>query len=276
MSVRLGAARGGSARRRAHRAAASRRHVQRGLLCRGDGGAGPRGDAAGRRDAARPGRRAAARTTTASRTTRGSRPSWRREVGADVVVGFSMGASVALEMVASGAFTGPAVLLGISLSADGRARVLPRDRPARQRAGQPARRRPGQGSGLDGQARPGVRRAPGRAARRLPQERSRGTCGRACASTCAGCIAHERPPSGCAERGVPTWVVHAEKGDGGLTDDERRTLERVSARTSGDHPGQRVLPAQRGAGADRRRHRRGDRGGGRAPRLTSARTKRAP
>jgi pimeloyl-ACP methyl ester carboxylesterase len=25
--------------------------------------------------------------------------------------------------------------------------------------------------------------------------------------------------------GVPTWVVHAEKGDGGLTDTERRTLE---------------------------------------------------
>lgn len=39
------------------------------------------------------------------------------EVGADGVVGFSMGASVACEMVVSGAFTGPAVLLGISLSA---------------------------------------------------------------------------------------------------------------------------------------------------------------
>lgn len=25
--------------------------------------------------------------------------------------------------------------------------------------------------------------------------------------------------------GAPMWVVHAEKGDGGLTDDERRTLE---------------------------------------------------
>jgi pimeloyl-ACP methyl ester carboxylesterase len=27
------------------------------------------------------------------------------------------------------------------------------------------------------------------------------------------------------EAGVPTWIVHAEKGDGGLTDEERRTLE---------------------------------------------------
>src|SRR5256885_8529767 len=41
-----------------------------------------------------------------------------RKVGADVVVGFSMGASVALEMVASGGFSGPVVLLGISLSAE--------------------------------------------------------------------------------------------------------------------------------------------------------------
>ena len=32
-------------------------------------------------------------------------------------------------------------------------------------------------------------------------------------------------PSGCADAGVPTWIVHAEKGDGGLTDEERRTLE---------------------------------------------------
>ena len=38
------------------------------------------------------------------------------KVGADVMVGFSMGAIVAVEMVVSGAFTGPVVLLGISLS----------------------------------------------------------------------------------------------------------------------------------------------------------------
>ena len=53
----------------------------------------------------------------------------------DVVVGCSMGASVALEMAASGTFKGPLVLLGISLSAAGRARVLPGDRPARHRVG---------------------------------------------------------------------------------------------------------------------------------------------
>ena len=35
----------------------------------------------------------------------------------------------------------------------------------------------------------------------------------------------QRPAQRLCEAGVPTWVVHAEKGDGGLTDDERRALE---------------------------------------------------
>src|SRR4051812_42125440 len=43
-------------------------------------------------------------------------------VGADVVAGFSMGACVAVEMLASGGFRRPAVLLGVSLS--------PKDEPA--------------------------------------------------------------------------------------------------------------------------------------------------
>src|SRR5207247_1967771 len=39
-----------------------------------------------------------------------------KSAGVDVVVGFSMGAMVAYEMVVSGAFAGPIVLLGASLS----------------------------------------------------------------------------------------------------------------------------------------------------------------
>jgi pimeloyl-ACP methyl ester carboxylesterase len=39
-------------------------------------------------------------------------------VSCDVVVGFSMGATVALEMAASDAFSGPLVLLGLSLSTE--------------------------------------------------------------------------------------------------------------------------------------------------------------
>src|SRR5437762_2349451 len=38
------------------------------------------------------------------------------KVGADVLVGFSMGACIAVEMVTSGNFTKPVVLLGVSLS----------------------------------------------------------------------------------------------------------------------------------------------------------------
>src|SRR6476620_4953385 len=40
-----------------------------------------------------------------------------KSAGVDLVVGFSMGAVVAYEMVVSRAFTGPVVLLGVSLSA---------------------------------------------------------------------------------------------------------------------------------------------------------------
>lgn len=36
---------------------------------------------------------------------------------------------------------------------------------------------------------------------------------------------HESPAERLCDAGVPTWVVHAEKGDGGLTDEERRALE---------------------------------------------------
>jgi pimeloyl-ACP methyl ester carboxylesterase len=36
---------------------------------------------------------------------------------------------------------------------------------------------------------------------------------------------HEDPAERLCRAGVPTWLVHAEKGDGGLTDAERRTLE---------------------------------------------------
>jgi hypothetical protein len=35
----------------------------------------------------------------------------------------------------------------------------------------------------------------------------------------------DRPAERLCQAGVPTWIVHAENGDGGLTDDERRTLE---------------------------------------------------
>jgi pimeloyl-ACP methyl ester carboxylesterase len=147
-----------------------------------------------------------------------------RTVGADVVVGFSMGATVALEMVASGGFTGPAVLLGISLSVKDEpvffraivglgsvlgslpAALLPKVAAAMvKRAPLPAERqaelREDFRRNVPQHVRPGLREY-------LRYQRQ-----------------HERPAERLCRAGVPTWIVHAEKGDGGLTDDERRTLE---------------------------------------------------
>lgn len=145
-------------------------------------------------------------------------------VGADVVAGFSMGASVALEMVVSGAFAGPAVLLGISLST--------KDEPAFFRAivrlGSVLGSLPA--AVLAKGAASMVKRAPVSADRQaelredfgknVPRHMQRGLreymrwLGR-----------HDRPAERLCRAGVPVWVVHAEKGDGGLTDEERRTLE---------------------------------------------------
>jgi hypothetical protein len=90
--------------------------VQRAFLCRVDGRAGARRDPPGSRDAARP-RRGAAPDDYGLQNYGRFTAELATKIGADVVCGFSFGASVALELVASGAFAGPAVLLGISLSA---------------------------------------------------------------------------------------------------------------------------------------------------------------
>jgi pimeloyl-ACP methyl ester carboxylesterase len=146
------------------------------------------------------------------------------KVGADVVVGFSMGATIAFEMVVSGAFTGPAVLLGVSLST--------KDEPALFRAVVPLGRVLGglPAAMLAKGAASMVKRIPVSADRQaelredfrknVPQHLRQGLreyirwLGR-----------DDRPAERLCQAGVPSWIVHAEKGDGGLTDDERRTLE---------------------------------------------------
>lgn len=144
--------------------------------------------------------------------------------GADVVVGFSIGASVALEMVVSGGFVGPAVLLGISLSAA--------DEPAFFRgivrlgsvlggfpasllatvAGSMVKRIP-VAADRHAELRNDFRKNVGAQQRHVLQEYVRWL------------KRYERPAERLCRASVPTWVVHAEKGDGGLTDDERQTLE---------------------------------------------------
>lgn len=151
-----------------------------------------------------------------------------RSVGADVVAGFSMGGSVALEMVASGSFAGPVVLLGISLSAA--------DEPAFFRAivrlgsvlgGLPAAllakgaasmvKRISVSPERQGELREDFGKNVPRQMRHALDEYARWL------------HRNQRPAERLCQAGVPTWIVHAEKGDGGLTDDERRTLEACPA-----------------------------------------------
>src|SRR4051812_9948518 len=147
-----------------------------------------------------------------------------QRVGAHVVVGFSMGASVALEMVVSGNFTGPVVLLGISLS--------PKDEAAFFRAlvklgtvlgGLPS-------SVLAKGAASMVKRVPVSPERQnelrddfrrnVPRDTRRGL-----REYVRWLHKYDDPAERLCRAAVPTWVVHAEKGDGGLTGNERRTLE---------------------------------------------------
>lgn len=146
------------------------------------------------------------------------------DVEADVVAGFSIGASVALEMVASGSFSGPVVLLGVALSAP--------DEPAFFRAivrlgsvlgGLPA-------AMLAKGAASMVKRVPASAERRAElradlRKNVPGHMRHALDGYMRWLRENERPAERLCEAGVPAWIVHAQKGDGGLTDDERRTLE---------------------------------------------------
>jgi pimeloyl-ACP methyl ester carboxylesterase len=149
------------------------------------------------------------------------------QVGADIVVGFSMGAVVAVEMVVSGAFAGPVVLLGVSLST--------KDEPAFFRAIAQL------GSVLGGLPAAVLAKGAASMVKRIPVPAERQAELREDFRRNVG--AHVQPGlreylrwlqrgDGRAERlcdaGVQAWVVHAEKGDGGLTDAERRTLETCS------------------------------------------------
>ena len=145
-------------------------------------------------------------------------------VGADAVVGFSMGAVVAVEMVTSGRYRGPVVLLGVSLS--------PTDEPALFRAmirstsvlgNLPMRV-------LAAGAASMVKRIPASPERQTQlREDFRRNRPRDMRLGLRAYLRWLHRHEGRAERlcdaGVPMWIVHAEKGDGGLTDDERRTLE---------------------------------------------------
>ena len=141
----------------------------------------------------------------------------------DVVVGFSMGATVALEMVSSRLFAGPVVLLGISLSAQ--------DEPGFFRA---IVRLGDVLGGLPSAALMRMTALATRGAHVSDEHRARMRADlrandpRVLRDGLKAYLQyldrHQSPAERLCTAGVPAWVVHAKKGDGGLTDAERRTL----------------------------------------------------
>src|SRR4051794_16860724 len=148
--------------------------------------------------------------------------------GVDVIVGFSMGAQVAFNMVVAGAFAGPVVLTGISLSSP--------DEPLFFRAiirlGRVLGTLPA--AVLKKGIAPMVKKvktlSPERQAELIADfQKNNSRDMRLGLLAYADWLHHDedRARQFC-ETGIPAWFLHAEKGDGDLTDHERATLEAVS------------------------------------------------
>jgi pimeloyl-ACP methyl ester carboxylesterase len=147
-----------------------------------------------------------------------------RDVGADVVVGFSMGATVAYEMAVSKAFDGPLVMLGASLS-------LP-DEPAFFRGVIHLSAVLGTWplavlkKGAAGMVKKSAVSPERRAELKRDFERNN------VHDLAKGLQAYRQwlargddAAQRLCDSGVPVWMVHAEKGDGGLTTHERSVLQ---------------------------------------------------
>lgn len=146
------------------------------------------------------------------------------DLGCDVVVGFSIGASVALEMAASGAFKGPVVLLGPSLSLqDEPAFLRIMDRIGTVLGSLPSAMM----LKMIPMAAKHARVAEDRRAELLADLRKNDPA--IMRQIFRGYLRylgrHDAPAARLCNASVPAWIVHAEKGDGGITDTERRTLE---------------------------------------------------
>jgi pimeloyl-ACP methyl ester carboxylesterase len=142
----------------------------------------------------------------------------------DVLVGFSHGATVALEMLLSGHFQGPVVLLGVSLTTEDEATFFRAVIRASQKVGSWP-------MGILLRLLPLMARSakiPGPHKRDLiedlKQNRARDSV-RMSAEYLDYIAADRDYAAQLAASDSPVWVVHAEKGDGGLTDSERATLD---------------------------------------------------
>jgi pimeloyl-ACP methyl ester carboxylesterase len=146
------------------------------------------------------------------------------DLGCDAVVGHSLGANVALELVASGAFKGPVVLLSPSLSREDESK-FPRalDVLSRVLGHLPYSLMfriigPAMKSGLPPARRDALIAELRRNDPRFVQRQTRGYL--------AYLDRHGSLASRLGDAGVPTWIVFGERDDIGLTDDERKELAR--------------------------------------------------
>ena len=148
-----------------------------------------------------------------------------RENACDVVVGFSYGATIALDMVLSGHFQGPVVLLGLALTTPDESTFFRYVVRVSQKVG----RWP---MAILFRLMPLMARSAKTSERHkkdliedFKQNRA-GDAVRVCGEYLDYIAANRNFAAELAASGSPVWVVHAEeKGDGGLTDAERATLE---------------------------------------------------
>jgi pimeloyl-ACP methyl ester carboxylesterase len=148
-----------------------------------------------------------------------------RENACDVVVGFSYGATIALDMVLSGHFQGPVVLLGLSLTTPDESTFFRYVVRVSQKVG----RWP---MAILFRLMPLMARSAKTSERHkkdliedFKQNRA-GDAVRVCGEYLDYIAADRNFAAELSASGSPVWVVHAEeKGDGGLTDAERATLE---------------------------------------------------
>lgn len=147
-----------------------------------------------------------------------------RTHGCDVVVGFSHGATVALDMVLSGHFRGPVVLLGISLTTEDESRFFRGVVRASQKVGSWPMAALLRLMPLMARAAKTSEQHKKELVEDLRQNRARDALG-ACVEYLDYIDADRDFAAELALSGSPVWMVHAEKGDGGLTAAERATLE---------------------------------------------------
>ncbi len=159
-----------------------------------------------------------------------------REHECDVVVGFSHGATVVLEMVLSGQFQGPVVLLGISLTTEDEAAFFRGVVRASQKVGRWPMATMLRLMPLMARTAKTTDQHKKELIEDFKQNRARDAFP-ACVEY-LDYIAEDRDfAAELAASGNPAWVVHAEKGDGGLTPAERATLQAASAVTLVTIPG---------------------------------------